>query len=391
MNLSQKKPFDLAEDSIENFRKLQYDLIPNFAELCVKYISAQSNNYLTVSDISFEDKVEYNNLHYSAVKNLKVNIINNFEENPEPQLFFNIQIPKLFFDNFFLLNDNFYVPSMYLLDKSLIIKKESAMITTLFNSLTFNFKKNVVTFTGINIPIHLFLLLFKYDNDNNKDIISDIVDYIPKKFNKKFKMIDETEANVINYFHTRIPCKQSTESIINYFNNLMFDNYTKYVISSCYNIDYEQVNLTSIINKLFKLILNDDHKSFVDLREKRLVFTELLLGPLFKKTSSLAIQAVRGFKLNQLKLDGLAIIKNFNKFLKSNYLYDTGNLYSGLLQHKVSMLNPASKRGPKTISSIHKTHYGKICPITVSSMDPGESVSIIPSTKLDFVGQFKDF
>ncbi len=391
MNLSQKKPFKLTKDSIENFRKKQYELIPSFAELCVEYISSQSNNYLTISDISFEDKIEYNNLHYSAVKNLKVNVINNTEENSEAQLFFNLQIPKLFFDNFFLLNDNFYAPSMYLLDKPLIVKKESAMITTLFNSLTFNFKKNVVTFTGINIPIHLFLLLFKYNNVNNKDIITDFINFIPMKFNKKFKMINETEANVINYFYNRIPCKQTTSSIIDYFNKLMFDKYTKYVISTCYNISYEQVNLTSTIIKLFEIILKNEHKSFVDLREKRLVFIELLLSPLFKKTSNLAIQSIRGFKLNQLKLDGLAIIKNFNKFLKSNYLYDTGNLYSGLLQHKVSMLNPASKRGPKTISSIHKTHYGKICPITVSSMDPGESVSIIPNTKFDFVGQFKDF
>ncbi len=391
MNLSQKKAFELTKDSVENFRKEQYDLIPSFAELCVKYISAQSNNYLTATNISFEDKIEYNNLHHSAVKNLRVDILNNSEENPETQLFFNVQIPKLFFDNFFLLNDNYYVPALYLLDKPLIIKKESAMITTLFNSLTFNFKNNVVTFTGVNIPIHIFLLLFKYNKQTNANTLSRFINFIPQKFNKKFKMIEDTEDNIINYFYSRIPCKKSTDSIINYFNKLMFDDYTKYVISSCYNIPFDQVDLSSVLMKLFEIILENEQNSFVDLREKRLVFIELLLAPLFKKTSSLAIQAIRGFKLSQLKLDGLAIVKNFNKFLKSNYLYDTGNLYSGLLQHKASMLNPASKRGPKTISSIHQTHYGKVCPITVASMDPGESVSIIPNTRFDMIGQFKDF
>ena len=390
MNLTQKEPFIIEEDSIENFRRQQYDFIPNFAELCVKYISSQSNNYLTVTNISFEDKIEYNNIFYSGIKDLKVNIINNLDDEPEEKLFLNIQFPKLFFDNFFMLNGNYYSPSLYLLDKSLVIKKESAMITTLFNSLTFNFKKNVVTFTGINIPLHLFLLLFMYDNEDNKEVFNDFINFIPLKFNKKFKMITQIEEDVINYFSSKLPCQKTTSSIINYFNKLMFDDYTKYVLSTTYDIPYDEVNLTSVIKKLFEMILKNENKSFVNLNTKRLVFVELLMSPLFKRISSLANQAIRGFKLDILKIDNLIIIKNFNKFLKSNYLYDTGNLYSGLLQHKTSMLNPASSRGPNSISSIHRTHYGKICPITVSSMNPGESVSIVAGTKIDRIGQFKD-
>jgi len=45
---------------------------------------------------------------------------------------------------------------------------------------------------------------------------------------------------------------------------------------------------------------------------------------------------------------------------------------------------------PPSIADIHKTHLGKICPITVSSIKPGEMISIIPETYLDIYGQFCD-
>ncbi len=393
MNLSEKEEFKISKDSIENFRRKQYDLIPDFIEMCIKYISNQSKDYLKITSITFEDKIDYNDIYYSAVKQLIVKVINtDLKENKDQKEteFLNVFIPKLVHDNFFYLNGNYYAPALYLFDKPFSFKEKSIMISTLFNSMSFMFKKNIITFTGINIPLHIFLLLFLY-NDPKDQVFPDFINLITTKYNKKFKMKIEPEDHVINYFTSRIDCENNVKSILKHFDKLMFDPYTTYSLSVCYDIPVKDINIVTIVRKLFEMDLNNEYINFIDLKHKRLIFIELLLRPIFKKFSSLAIQTVRGFKFSQLKMDRYSVLKNFSGHLKNNFLYDTGNLYSGLLQHKVSLLSPGVTRGPKSISSIHDSHFGKICPVTISSMEPGKIISIIPGTEFDDFGLFKDF
>ena len=144
--------------------------------------------------------------------------------------------------------------------------------------------------------------------------------------------------------------------------------------------------------------INDEIPNYIDLEHKRLVFIELLLTPLLKRVGSLAAQAARGFFPDELKIDHLQIQKHFltspdkkkkgSEGLSGNYLYDTVNLMSGMLTHKVSMINPGSSNPPSTISDIHPTHFKRICPISVSNQKPGEVISVLPTTKFDYSGQF---
>ena len=64
------------------------------------------------------------------------------------------------------------------------------------------------------------------------------------------------------------------------------------------------------------------------------------------------------------------------------------NFYSGIQTHKASFMNPNSEKPPREISAVHKSHFGRICPITISAKKPGESVSIVPSTKVNKYGLF---
>ncbi len=384
MNLINRINFDYGEDSFENFRRRQYDLIPNFIELCIDFISKQNNNYLNIKGLDFDEKICYKDLYYSELNTLMCSIEDLDDEDKE-KLFFKCYIPKLIHDNYFYLNGNFYVPTVYLLDKPIVVKKKSILISTLFNSLTFNFERNVVTFTGVNIPIHLFVLLLVYHDESIGNDFINFFNFVKNNINKKFKLKEESEENIITYFSKNLNCDTNTNSIIKRFDNLMFDEYTQFLYNQCYQMN--EINLITVVRKMIDITLNNQNISFVDLKHKRLVFIELLLQPILKKVAIIAGQTARGFKVDQLKMNLFDIIKNFNTFLKSNYLYDTGNLYSCLLQHKVSMLNPASERGPREISSIHESHFSKICPVTVSSQEPGKTVSIVPGTKVDLIGQ----
>lgn len=372
--------------NIENFRRKQYDLIEDFVDLCIDFVSKQNNNYLKLDKIIFEEKINYKDINHSEISELEVYV--NVDDNKESKLYFKLQIPTLIFDNFFYINGNFYAPAIYILDTPITIKKESILISCLFNSLSFNFKRKLVTFTGVNIPMNLFLLLFIYSDKSCVKPIQDFINIIPQKFNKSFALKSETEENVLNYFSKNINCSKNFESIIKYFNNLMLDDYTKNLFCTCYNIPFEKVNIINVLKKVIEITVSEEEINFVDLKHKRIIFIEILLTPLFKKIARAACEASRTFKYSELKINMLDIIKHFNMVLKSNYLYDTGNLYCTLLQHKASMLNPSSERGPSTISSIHPSHYNKICPVTVSSQRPGETVSVIPQTKFNFIGQF---
>ena len=74
---------------------------------------------------------------------------------------------------------------------------------------------------------------------------------------------------------------------------------------------------------------------------------------------------------NELKISNLSIIKYFltspdkkatkkRKGLSGNYLYDSANLYSGLLKNKLSFISPGTENAPREVKNIHDSHFGKI-------------------------------
>jgi hypothetical protein len=72
--------------------------------------------------------------------------------------------------------------------------------------------------------------------------------------------------------------------------------------------------------------------------------------------------------------------------LSGNYLYDTKNLYSSILINKCSFITPGMSMPPNEVKHLHKTHFGKICPITISAQTPGETISLIPDIQFDEFG-----
>ena len=377
--------------TIDTFREYQYGLIDNFLNLIVEYISKQNNNYLQVVSKSIKPKLVYQSIFNTNLNLAEVYIKNKNLKEQTNKLFFKLFIPRLIEGCFFMINGNYYVPSLYILDKPIVIKKKSIKLYSLFNSISISLSHDIATFTRANIPLQYIFSLF-LESDEELSLYQKISNI----YNIKFKPKDE--ADVFNYFGNNIG-KYTREDIIEFFENLFFDDYTKYLYQSCYpGVFDDNMTLKDILIISLKMRINDEIPNYIDLEHKRIVFIELLLSPLFKRVGALAAQAARGFFPDELKIDHLQIQKHFltspdkkkkgSEGLSGNYLYDTVNLMSGMLTHKVSMINPGSSNPPSTISDIHPTHFKRICPISISNQKPGEVISVLPTTKFDYSGQF---
>lgn len=379
MNLLKKEKHIIDPNyiQIEHFKQFQYSQLKSIIELTIDYISKQHNNYLTLCDIELREKNTYFGINNTELLELKVYIKKNDEDKT---LFFRLYIPRLVDDNFFIINGNTYVPTMYILDKPISVKKQSIKLAGLFNSITIYMGQSIAIFTGIKIPIlNLLHLIFTEPNELL------VIDEFLTKFNINKKAIND--KNILNYFNRVFNANPDRSGAIDKLERLFLDDYTKYLYQYCYGM--EDVNLKNILMKSIEMGLSDDRPSFIDLSHKRVIFLELLLTPLLKKVAHIASTVSKGALFgDKLQIDADTIVKHFINNLNSKFLYDITNLYSSILIHKVSMLNPGSTNPPSSISQLHQTHYNRICPVSVSSQDPGETVSVVPGTLLDPFGHF---
>ena len=398
MNLLQnRKETDTKIDgalTISDFRAYQYSLINDFIDLIVGYISKQNGTYLNLIDKSIKPKLTYQGIYNTELVQVEsfVNNTNVNDIDKNQKLFFKLLVPKLIQNTFFMINGNYYVPTLYILDKPIVVKKKSIKLYSIFNSLSISFNHDIATFTRANIPLQYLFGIF-LETDEEKELYRDIA----QKF--KMKHQPKSESDILTYFSNNIN-KNTREDVIVFYENLFFDDYTRYLYKGCYpNVfNDDNLNLKNIIIKSLQMKLKDEIPEYIDLKYKRLVFVELLLSPLLKRVGNVAAQAARGFFPDELKIDHLQILKHFltspdkkkkgSEGLSGNYLYDTVNLMSGMLSHKVSMVNPGSANPPSTISDTHPSHFKRICPISVSNQKPGEVISILPTTKFDYCGQF---
>jgi len=391
--------FDNGRIMIEDFRFYQHMMIEYFLEIMVDHLAAMNPKHLTFNRVEKETILSYSGLsNNELIKYIVfVNVGGVVKE------FFQVYIPKLVYNNFYFLNGNYYVPLFYIIDKPIIIKENSINLSSLFNSITMNFKNNLCIFTGRNIDLEMFISIFLYDVDKNTDVF--------KLIKKNITIIDDQDV-IVKYFNSIMKMKmkfKSIKEIKEFSEKLFFDEYTEGLYNSCYS-DSKHINfnnLSDIILMSLETYYSGKIFNFIDLKNKRISFIELLLTPLFMKVAGIANQVDTGYTIDELAVDQYVIVKNFHKNdskkaknnkanfnsfhgLSGKTLYDLVNLYSSLLVHKCSFVKPGMKSPPKSIANIHDSHFGKICPITVSSINPGEMLSIIPEIFVDPYGQFLD-
>lgn len=369
---------------VEEFRQIQYDQIENFVNLCVDYVSKIGGNYLTRISTKIIDENKYHDIYGYSLSRIAVEIKDPSDPTKTKQCL-NFSIPNLIDGAFYYLNGSYYSPSQYILDKPISIKKKSLKLFGLFNSITIYPKDKRAIFGGTNIPINYFLQFF-FDLNNQTEF--DLLDEYETKYkipSTRYKPIDVTK-----YFAKLFNCDQDDKKINEIFENLFLDEYTKELYSVCYGIDKKTITLKEVIHKSITMSLSNNPISFIDLSHKRLVFIELILAPLFRKCGEIALRAIHGFKSDDFKISTDEIVKHYTTKLKNNFLYDLVNFYSGILTYKASFLNPGSDDTPSEIASVHDTHLGRLCNITISAQNPGEVSSLIPKLLINKHGLFVD-
>ncbi len=385
MNLLTKVS-EVAESNyftIGSFRSAQYSLINYFMNLCVEYISKQNKNYLTVHNITIRELQTYNGIYNSSLTQVTVEINFMNQNVATNKIFMKFLIPTLIDDCFFILNGNNFVPTLYVLDKPIVIKKKSVKLSGTFNSITIYDK--LITFMGNNMPAIYFLNIFLSDNIPDQAATK-------QEFIKEFKITTTqiSEQDLLSYFSNLFKCDPDRATIQKHFHDIFFDDYSKLLYKQCYNIDEKDLNIQTLLKIVVDLNKTMTDDSFIDLTQKRLVFLEILLWPIFKRIAQTASRASRGFYINEIQMDQMEIVKNFYTSLHNKFIYDNVNAYDTMLQHKAYMLSPNAEQAPSMIANLHPTHFQKICPTSVSSQNPGETIYIIAETKLDMFGQFVD-
>lgn len=365
--------------TINEYRSQQYNMIPLLIKNAIDYLSVNSNNKIKYSNYEKYHIVKYLDVYGYDLDKYIINIENE-DNNKLSHPFVSFNLPSLIKKNFFYLNGSFYAPCLYILDQPIIYKNISIKLYGLINSLTLFFKpgNTRAIFCGRNIPLDFFLQWFVGDND-------ELLEKIYQKYN--YTRINYPKNQLLEYFSNFFNCEMNEQIINTKFNNMFFDNYTKDLYFKTYKRHFTfQELINYCLCNYFDENRIPDH--FVDLRTKRLVFVELLLSPFFSRIGEAAFCMCKGQTLTAMNFNESEIIKNFMMNLKHQYFYDLVNFYSGIIIHKASFLNPNSSVAPTEISAIHKSHFQKICPITISAKKPGESVSIISQTRVDEYGLF---
>ena len=364
--------------TISNFRSAQYSLIEYFMNLSVEYIAKQNKNYIKVTKVRIFEIPTYIGINHSLFTQVEVEID---VVGVGQKQFVTFLIPTLINETFFILNGIYYVPTIYIFDKPIVIKKKSIKLSSTFNSITVYDK--LITFMGSNIPAMYFLDIFLSNTDPEQAKIK-------HDFATTFGInpITISETDLLTYFSNIFKCDPYRNEIKNHFHKIFFDDYTKILYEQCYNLKDDELTITNLLKIALQLGQNEDEDVFIDLNQKRLVFIEVLLQPFFKRIASIATQASRGFVINEINMDQLELVKNFYTNLHNKFIYDNVNAFDTMLSHKTHLLSPNAENAPGNIANLHPTHYKKLCPISVSSQNPGETVYTIAEAKIDIFGQF---
>jgi hypothetical protein len=346
---------------------------------------------MTYRDTMLVEGHNYYGIGNSQVTSLKILV--NIDDKEVEKPFLDIKIPTLLYGQYFYIHNNYYVPTCYIVDMPISSKKDSCKIFGLFNSMSFDYKQDHMTFMNMNFTFdNICQLLFDPNTEQY-----DLYKAIQSKYKLKYRKLDM--SSVESYFSNMIKnVKPNRETIIKKLENLLFDDYIKPMYKYAYG--FKEVTLKNVVEYAFKLRLNQiKDTKFNDLKNKRVIFLESLFTNVFRKIGDLAINASanKNYKPDLCNINDGMVFKYFltpndpnktSKGLSGDHLYTTSNMYDGCLQHKISMVPPNLNNPPKDISQIHQSYFNKICPITMANQDPGKIVSATPGCKISDFGLF---
>ena len=337
-------------------------MLSEFFELSFNHLTKFGFEYNKIEFKVEQIKSYRSKHHYRAIK-IKVIV--------DDVTFVTVDIPELI-DHFFILNGAKYIPSIYIVDLPISIKKNSISLYSLFNPVSIYVAKKYIVLGGGNIDMSRFFRFF-YDEEEAKAIL--------ETFEAEYKL--EDEAVILSSFSKIFNVAPNREVIRQRFDDLFLDDWTKELYTSIY--DQPINSFKDILDITIRKYTYEDKPSFIDLHYKRLVFIELLLSPLFKSVSD-AIKDItlKNKSVYKLSLEANSIIKNFVTKLTGNFLFSECNGFSGTSSLKASFKHPSTKTElPKSVSDIHPTFKGRICSTSISNKAPGVNIHLIANQNVN--------
>jgi len=377
MNLINQPSYD---SNIIIFRIFQYSMFIEMFEIGMKYLLKLGLKYNSETYNPTKQLVEVSeDVTYNGINHYASRVVRNTINKTDKKDFIRISFPELISNMFFQLNGGLYIPICYISDEPIVLKKESELLSSLFQPITIFFADKRIIFMGTNFVIDDFLQLICYDwEEQDKDLIE-----VNLNINLRNKSLKELEK----IFGEKLNIEPNVLAIKHKMNQLFFDDWTEELYRKFYNIE---PNLDNVFKLALSRRIFKETKSFVDLRFKRLTFIEPLMTQYFKGITRASSQLLRNIQPRNLKLKQSALISSFFTDLDGNVLYDTANGFSAMLAHKASFKNPFGiGELPQSVASIHFTHKGRICTNSISNQNPGQVVNLIPSQNIDMrTGKF---
>ena len=344
-------------DDLTKFRCVQQELIErSIAEYGLKYLRSIGVPIQSYS-INVVDRAEYTTCVGSALREVTIKVNN--------MTFMTYLVPKLLHDYMYIINGTKYVPKIYLDSVPIVIKKRSIKLFSLFQPITIYYTDKRVTFMGTNIPMHYFF-----------HAVFDELPDISFQFGSQ-------PADLVSYWVNMLGCEPDLDVIRTTLNKLFFDEYTRTLYKKVYDLP-DDFTLADIVARALKE--RSDVPEFADLSFKRLVLAEMIMQSVIKKFGQMAYRwCKQQLRLEPVQMTQLIVLKQFFDN-GGDYLYDIVNGFVPILGRKATFDHPTFERLPPSVHSLDKSHYKRVCPITVSSVEPGIVVSLIHDIKLkDYV------
>lgn len=388
MNLINFKPFDpLPEDQewmyVKDFRKKDM----------AKIVPLLENMYKNIQEIDsgfkYDIKTETNTSAYlgdGATYYDKIIIEQAYGENSNK---LSSLVPKLMYENFFILNGSLYTPLLFLekapIDRILNHEDNKDKIIINVNAVfnfTFDFTKKIVQFKMKQISMDIFFRVFFAGDE----------EYLEELMQLGF--VTKTK-------HTKDERKRFVKSFLDfykweYFNDidipvwmdrfLMLDYYRE-IFNNFYGIN----TLQDIVKKVVEHEVHEIEIDMAKLSNRRVVMTEYLIRPLFEVYLRLLYNIIDKKAQNLLpSINEYAVITTgFNGLLHRGQLYDISNPFPLPLINKISQDIQIIKQGrlPKSWQRNDETGYGRLCPITVSPQNMGSNLVFTSPTKINKYGK----
>lgn len=308
----------------------------------------------------------------------------------------NLEVPKLVYDNCFMLNGSLYVPILFLerapIDRvgSKSEKKNKILLNILTQPIVFDWNGKKVKFSGKNdLDISIFFKSIFYDKAYT-EFLNEVLEIFgePMSGNKKLNF-NECKIKTLEAMNITGQDRFNYLEVDEFFDRFVLIDYFKDIFFDYYGYrDFK--NIVRVVYEYWK---NDIEVNMSDIRNRRVVMAEYLMHPIFewytKTLFNFIDSGYKEFLIPNLKENSI-LTEGFRERMHGEQLFNITLPYITPIVHKLSQaIIIIKKKVPKTWTSNHPSAMGVLCPISVSAQDMGQNLVATLETEVNFYGRIK--